>query len=204
MSLVATSKIEKLQYKEIITPSWRTMAFQPLKELYMKENELEDTSDKAFSLRHKKHEVREQARWLLWEQSRCHRRSNRLPSFIKNNDAHLNPRFQPPPNSEKPSCSMLWCSELAQNKETQVLLMEGELDTKVVLPWNCHTFPLSEEDIKHSNHPEEVVDEKGSLRPLTRLYAALSENGRAASERVPSAGETECKLSIWGQNRAKQ
>ncbi|XP_051872207.1 KAT8 regulatory NSL complex subunit 1-like protein isoform X2 [Pristis pectinata] len=205
MSLVATSKIEKLQYKEIITPSWRIMAFQPVKELHMQENELEDTSDEAFALRHKKHEVREQARWLLWEQSRCHRRSNRLSSFTKNNDEHLNPHLPPSSDSEKPYSSVRCVSELAQNEETQVLLMEGEPNAKVVLPWNCRTFPLSEEEVKHLDHPEEEsAVEKGGLRPLTRLYSALSENGRAASEGVPSAREAQCKLSVWGQNSATQ
>ncbi|XP_069790156.1 KAT8 regulatory NSL complex subunit 1-like protein isoform X2 [Narcine bancroftii] len=126
MSLVATSKIEKLQYKEIITPSWRIMAFQPLKKEHLQENELEDTSDEAFALRHKKHEVREQARWLLWEQSRCHRRGNRLSSFIKNNDEHLNPHLPPPPDSEKRYDSVRCFSELAHNEEMQVLHTEGD------------------------------------------------------------------------------
>ncbi|XP_062907579.1 KAT8 regulatory NSL complex subunit 1-like protein isoform X2 [Mobula hypostoma] len=204
MSLVATSKIEKLQYKEIITPSWRIMTFQPIMELHLQENELEDTSDEAFALRHKKHELREQAKWLLWEQSRCHRRGNRLSSFTKNNEEHLNPHLSPS-ESEKPHSSINCFSELAQNEETQELLVEREPNTKVILPWNSRTFPLCEEEMKHLNHSEEgTAVEKGASRPLTRLYSAVSENGRAASERVPSSGETQCKLSAWGQNNAKQ
>ncbi|XP_067892322.1 KAT8 regulatory NSL complex subunit 1-like protein isoform X2 [Heterodontus francisci] len=35
MSLVATSKIEKLQYKEIITPSWRIVTIKPLKDRHI-------------------------------------------------------------------------------------------------------------------------------------------------------------------------
>ncbi|KAG8124671.1 hypothetical protein E2320_019958 [Naja naja] len=34
MSLIAPSKLEKLQYKEIITPSWRIVSLKPLEKLY--------------------------------------------------------------------------------------------------------------------------------------------------------------------------
>ncbi|XP_036174967.1 KAT8 regulatory NSL complex subunit 1-like protein isoform X6 [Myotis myotis] len=39
---------------------------------------IEDLSDEVFSLRHKKYEAREQARWSLWEQSKWHRRNSSL------------------------------------------------------------------------------------------------------------------------------
>ncbi|KAM4836189.1 KAT8 regulatory NSL complex subunit 1-like protein isoform 2-T2 [Thomomys bottae] len=76
MSLVAPAKLEKLQYKEILTPSWRMVILQPLDKCNLGE-ETEDLSDEVFSLRHKKYEEREQARWSLWEQSKWHRRNSR-------------------------------------------------------------------------------------------------------------------------------
>nr|XP_020864434.1 KAT8 regulatory NSL complex subunit 1-like protein isoform X6 [Phascolarctos cinereus] len=76
MSLAAPAKLEKLQYKEILTPSWRIVDLQPLEEFHLGE-EVEDLSDEVFSLRHKKYEEREQARWSLWEQSKWHRRNSR-------------------------------------------------------------------------------------------------------------------------------
>ncbi|KAB1279131.1 KAT8 regulatory NSL complex subunit 1-like protein [Camelus dromedarius] len=124
MSLVAPAKLEKLQYKEILTPryirnkhikkqdewedwedimkegknkiatfrytkafeigfylfnSWRMVVLQPLDEYNLGE-EIEDLSDEVFSLRHKKYEEREQARWSLWEQSKWHRRNSRQTS----------------------------------------------------------------------------------------------------------------------------
>uniref|UniRef100_A0A5F8GT88 KAT8 regulatory NSL complex subunit 1 like n=1 Tax=Monodelphis domestica TaxID=13616 RepID=A0A5F8GT88_MONDO len=81
MSLVAPAKLEKLQYKEILTPSWRIVDLRPLEEFHLGE-EIEDLSDEVFSLRHKKYEEREQARWSLWEQSKWHRRNSR--SYGKN------------------------------------------------------------------------------------------------------------------------
>lgn len=77
MSLVAPSKLEKLQYKEILTPSWRVVKLQPLEKSQTDEEEIEDLSDKAFSLRHTKYEERERARWSLWEQSHWPRRNSR-------------------------------------------------------------------------------------------------------------------------------
>nr|XP_033800139.1 KAT8 regulatory NSL complex subunit 1-like protein isoform X2 [Geotrypetes seraphini] len=76
MSLVAPSKVEKLQYKEILTPSWRVVDIQPLR-LHVEEEEVEDLSDEAFSSRHECYEEKEKARWSLWEQSRWHRRNSR-------------------------------------------------------------------------------------------------------------------------------
>ncbi|XP_036110252.1 KAT8 regulatory NSL complex subunit 1-like protein isoform X1 [Molossus molossus] len=80
MSLVAPAKLEKLQYKEILTPSWRMVVLQPLDEYNIGEEEIEDLSDEVFSLRHKNYEAREQARWTLWEQSKWHRRNSRAYS----------------------------------------------------------------------------------------------------------------------------
>ncbi|XP_072340150.1 KAT8 regulatory NSL complex subunit 1-like protein isoform X1 [Scyliorhinus torazame] len=228
MSLVATSKIEKLQYKEIITPSWRIVAIKPLKG-HIQGKLLEDLSDEAFALRHKNHEKREQARWFLWEQSRCHRKGgNRLSSFSKNNDEHLNPHLPASPENENQlnySSSGCCVSEMAQSEETQDFLLEGEANAKncclfqVVLPWNCRMFPLSDEEIKCLTHSKVPITDNGGPRPLTRSYSALGAKSPAAhnqspsctgtSERVPSTGqltaeETECKLSLRGQNSAKK
>ncbi|XP_048454627.1 KAT8 regulatory NSL complex subunit 1-like protein [Rhincodon typus] len=216
MSLVATSKIEKLQYKEIITPSWRIVPIKPSKERHTPGEVLEDISDEAFSLRHKKHEKWEQARWFLWEQSKCHRRGNRSSSFSKNNDEHLNPHLPASPDIQNQlNCTSSGCcvSEVAQTEEPQDLHLEGGTNAKVVLPWNCRTFPLNDEETKHLTHPEVAVSDKVGPQPLTRSYLALSGNsptnqsptGTGSSDRVPSNGhiateEAEYKLSLWRQS----
>lgn len=56
------------------------VVLQPLDEHNADEEEIEDLSDEVFSLRHKKYEAREQARWSLWEQSKWHRRNSRAYS----------------------------------------------------------------------------------------------------------------------------
>ncbi|NXW47459.1 KANL1 protein, partial [Nyctiprogne leucopyga] len=69
MSVAATTRVEKLQYKEILTPSWREVDISALKANPDEDNEeIEDLSDAAFAARHGKCEEMERARWL-WSTS---------------------------------------------------------------------------------------------------------------------------------------
>ncbi|NXC27881.1 KANL1 protein, partial [Campylorhamphus procurvoides] len=69
MSVAATTRVEKLQYKEILTPSWREVDVSALKATPEEDNdEIEDLSDSAFAARHGKCEEMERARWL-WSTS---------------------------------------------------------------------------------------------------------------------------------------
>ncbi|NXP22741.1 KANL1 protein, partial [Scytalopus superciliaris] len=69
MSVAATTRVEKLQYKEILTPSWREVDISALKANPEEDNdEMEDLSDSAFAARHGKCEEMERARWL-WSTS---------------------------------------------------------------------------------------------------------------------------------------
>ncbi|XP_062312989.1 KAT8 regulatory NSL complex subunit 1-like protein isoform X2 [Osmerus eperlanus] len=85
MSLAATTKVEKLQYKDIITPSWRIVSTLLLKvsegeeeeekEEEEEEEEVELLCDEIFSQRHLGCEQREKLRWVSWGKSRRHRRT---------------------------------------------------------------------------------------------------------------------------------
>ncbi|NWQ80750.1 KANL1 protein, partial [Columbina picui] len=69
MSVAATTRVEKLQYKEILTPSWREVDINALKANPDEDSEeIEDLSDSAFTARHSKCEEMERARWL-WSTS---------------------------------------------------------------------------------------------------------------------------------------
>ncbi|NXC45139.1 KANL1 protein, partial [Penelope pileata] len=69
MSVAATTRVEKLQYKEILTPSWREVDVGALKAPPEEDSEeIEDLSDSAFAARHGKCEEMERARWL-WSTS---------------------------------------------------------------------------------------------------------------------------------------
>ncbi|XP_070278141.1 KAT8 regulatory NSL complex subunit 1-like protein isoform X1 [Myotis yumanensis] len=142
MSLVAPAKLEKLQYKEILTPSWRMVVLQPLDE-YNVDEEIEDLSDEVFSLRHKKYEAREQARWSLWEQSKWHRRNSRAYSKnVEGQDLLL---------KEYPNDFSSDQQGAAESPQSQDLSAHGspsvnESQETKSLWWERRAFPLKDED----------------------------------------------------------
>ncbi|XP_030630400.1 KAT8 regulatory NSL complex subunit 1 [Chanos chanos] len=78
MSVVATTRVEKLQYKEILTPSWREadVLAQPIAE--EDDNaEVEDLSDAAFSQLHQPYEEQERSRWRWTALTPAKRRGSR-------------------------------------------------------------------------------------------------------------------------------
>ncbi|NWS69307.1 KAL1L protein, partial [Crotophaga sulcirostris] len=170
MSLVAPSKLEKLQYKEILTPSWRVVELQPLERSQTDEEETEDLSDEAFSLRHMKYEERERARWSLWEQSRWPRRNSRrgrncsynshllscTRSYSRNADGrHSQDSVQK--DQQGSSCASLHCAaeplpDLTSEAHGSVCsgitqLCRESQEAKAGL-WELRVFPLKDEEVE--------------------------------------------------------
>ncbi|KAM9462812.1 KAT8 regulatory NSL complex subunit 1 isoform 2-T2 [Clarias gariepinus] len=78
MSVAATTRVEKLQYKEIITPSWRELGAFPQHLAAVGVNvEVEDLSDAACMLRHQKCEDQERNRWRWTALTPAKRRGSR-------------------------------------------------------------------------------------------------------------------------------
>ncbi|XP_057602043.1 KAT8 regulatory NSL complex subunit 1-like protein isoform X3 [Hippopotamus amphibius kiboko] len=150
MSLVAPAKLEKLQYKEILTPSWRMVVLQPLDEFNLIEEEIEDLSDEVFSLRHKKYEEKEQARWSLWEQSKWHRRNSR--AYSKNAEAQdLLLKEYPHDFSSQQHCAAESPAEPpseSQDPSTHGSPSLGQAREIKSLWWERRAFPLKNEDIE--------------------------------------------------------
>lgn len=63
-SIAATTRVEILEYKEIMTPSWRVWENGTC-QTEIKEEDVEDTSDEAYILRHSKGESEEKKRFSL-------------------------------------------------------------------------------------------------------------------------------------------
>ncbi|KAA0705926.1 NSL complex subunit 1 [Triplophysa tibetana] len=78
MSVAATTRVEKLQYKEILTPSWREVDVfaKPIAE-EEEVMEIEDLSDVAFSQLHLAYEDQERSRWSWTATSLAKRRGSR-------------------------------------------------------------------------------------------------------------------------------
>ncbi|XP_041102664.1 KAT8 regulatory NSL complex subunit 1-like [Polyodon spathula] len=108
MSMALGARVEKLQYKEILTPSWRHLdpeVLQPVdftsSEREEEEAEEADTSDETYLSRHSQWEERERSRWGSWAPSSTQRRVGR-PS--NKGDGRLTP--QPPLQSKLGLCHL--------------------------------------------------------------------------------------------------
>lgn len=107
MSVAATTRVEKLQYKEILTPSWREVNVTAS---HISEEddgvEIEDLSDAAFSQLHLPCEEQERSRWSWTSSSVAKRRGSRSYKSVDGRSTPLlggtNPST-PQPSSPDPS-----------------------------------------------------------------------------------------------------
>ncbi|NWV44382.1 KAL1L protein, partial [Grantiella picta] len=210
MSLVAPSKLEKLQYKEILTPSWRVVELQPLEKSETDEKEVEDLSDNTFSLRHTKYEERERARWSLWEQSHWPRRNSRQVSYSKNADGrhsqdtvqkdHCAADSAPDLNSEAHSSV---CSGMAP------LCRENQEEKSGL--WELRVFPLKDEEVEALLCQDQVTNQTGmssaafpSDSPCTPgIPTALPDNGYPPRKQSTQESE-DCKSVCLGSNSTRK
>ncbi|XP_052641075.1 KAT8 regulatory NSL complex subunit 1 isoform X3 [Harpia harpyja] len=173
MSVAATTRVEKLQYKEILTPSWREVDISALKVNPDEDNEeIEDLSDSAFAARHGKCEEMERARWLWSTSMPPQRRGSRS---YRSTDGRTTPQLGNPSTPQPASPDVGNChshSELSHthsprspispellsapltplsrdsmrllsSEDTRCSTPEAGLDEQAVQPWERRTFPLS-------------------------------------------------------------
>ncbi|XP_005235919.1 KAT8 regulatory NSL complex subunit 1 isoform X1 [Falco peregrinus] len=173
MSVAATTRVEKLQYKEILTPSWREVDIGALKANPDEDNEeIEDLSDSAFAARHSKCEEMERARWLWSTSMPPQRRGSRS---YRSTDGRTTPQLGNPstpqpaspdvgnchshselPHTHSPRSPIspeLLCAPLTplsrdsmrllSSEDTRCSTPEAGLDEQAVQPWERRTFPLS-------------------------------------------------------------
>ncbi|XP_016410219.1 KAT8 regulatory NSL complex subunit 1-like protein isoform X2 [Sinocyclocheilus rhinocerous] len=141
MSLFASVKVERLQYKNILTPSWRKVDISPL--LKREEDEQEEgmpeaIGDEDFFQRHQNYERREKLRWSCWDQDRRHRiRSSRKSCSsvsVRDHPAHCHPPVRSP-------VPFTWTFSTSEDSP------EASVDEKEPMqPWRRRTFPLTDED----------------------------------------------------------
>lgn len=112
MSVAATTRVEKLQYKEILTPRWRTVDIfsQPITE-EENEREVEDLSDAAFTQLHQPHEDQERSRWTWMALAPAKRRGSRSYKSVDGRTTPLlcgtNPPTPQPASPDPGHCPML-------------------------------------------------------------------------------------------------
>ncbi|XP_013813827.2 KAT8 regulatory NSL complex subunit 1 isoform X1 [Apteryx mantelli] len=173
MSVAATTRVEKLQYKEILTPSWREVDIGALKANPDEDSEeIEDLSDSAFAARHGKCEEMERARWLWSTSMPPQRRGSRS---YRSTDGRTTPQLGNPSTPQPASPDVGNCHSHAElshtysprspispellsapltplsrdsmrllsSEDTRCSTPEAGLDEQAVQPWERRTFPLS-------------------------------------------------------------
>ncbi|XP_028605798.2 KAT8 regulatory NSL complex subunit 1-like isoform X2 [Podarcis muralis] len=175
MSMAAATRVEKLQYKEILTPSWRMVDLKELKTSGEVDSELEDISDETYLNHHQKYEELERARWDSWAGSISHRRGNRSsnradgrwipqpgsPDATSHNLNHLQ-YANSPMGSLSPELSNVLQpllikgrgrNSLSFSEDTSFSFSEMDEDIQNVQPWEPRTFPLSDTEYKALQDP---------------------------------------------------
>ncbi|XP_059829785.1 KAT8 regulatory NSL complex subunit 1-like isoform X1 [Hypanus sabinus] len=175
MSMAAAARVEKLQYKEILTPSWRIADIEQSKQqsCILEDDQYEEMSDEAFLSRHSKCEEMERSRWCLWSSSSSVRRGSRssnkadgrsTPQPQQTNTQPASPdsgyhllneaSFTGPVSPE--ACSSV--SSFSSKDRTRVLSFSEDTrsstpevtdeEVQMVQPWEPRIFPLSAEDLE--------------------------------------------------------
>lgn len=183
MSVAATTRVEKLQYKEILTPSWREVDLQSLKGSPDEENEeIEDLSDAAFAALHAKCEEMERARWLWTTSVPPQRRGSRS---YRSSDGRTTPQLgsanpsTPQPASPDVSSSHS-LSEFSHGQSPRSPI-SPELHSAPLTPVARDTLRhLTSEDTRCST-PELGLDEQ-SVQPWERRTFPLAYSPQAECE----------------------
>lgn len=146
-SIASSTRLEKLEYKEIITPSWRQVEGAGIEEarespkpqetgMQEQDDVEEHLSDQTFARRHNRSELTEKKRFLNFISGSNHRKRTRPQSATLSEspgpggEANLT---SPPPSRR---------ATIASPTPTELELLR----LPEVLPWQPRTFPLNTED----------------------------------------------------------
>ncbi|XP_061580492.1 KAT8 regulatory NSL complex subunit 1-like protein isoform X2 [Cololabis saira] len=181
---VMPAKVEKLQYKDILTPSWREVDAVTEVEAEEEEWQLEDLGDEVFAQRHLALEQKEKLRWSSSEMRKCCRPAIRSVSRLSGSGSGVCTSGEE--SSAEWSRGQLDSDEQLQSEEW--LIQE---------PWDPRAFPL---DADH--YPSELSDEAGELpsgwTDCTSTFHT-SKNSSSHNTSVQSAGAT---LPPHGQRKS--
>ncbi|KAA8588272.1 hypothetical protein FQN60_001466 [Etheostoma spectabile] len=177
---MSLAKVEKLQYKDILTPSWRVVDTSSLnseaeKEEGNEEGQVEDLTNKVFSLRHLDLEQREKLRWPSLGKRKCCRLPKRSGSRLSGSGGGMC-------TSGEESSVELSCAQLDTDEQ------QSSEEWLPQTPWDPRVFPLGEdeEDALHSDNREQV--------PLGWLEcsaaSSTSKNSNSHLSPAPSSGAT--------------
>lgn len=172
---MSLTKVEKLQYKDILTPSWRMVDSSSLMNTGEKRDteteEVEDLSDEVFVRRHLAFEQRERRVRSSWEKRKCFRRSNRSGSRLSGSGGGLC-------TSGEESSVELSCAQLDTDDQ------QSPEDRLPQTPWEARVFPLDHDEEKNL-----LYDNLENI-PLSGSICCLSNNSMSQLSPAQSSGAT--------------
>ncbi|KAG6938295.1 KAT8 regulatory NSL complex subunit 1 [Chelydra serpentina] len=181
MSVAATTRVEKLQYKEILTPSWREVDISALKVNPDEDNEeIEDLSDSAFAALHAKCEEMERARWLWSTSLPPQRRGSRS---YRSADGRTTPQLGNPSTPQPPSPDVGNCHSHSEFSHTHSPRspVSPELHSAPLTPVSRDSMRLLSSEDTRCSTPESGLDEQ-AVQPWERRYFPLSYNPKPECE----------------------
>ncbi|XP_052053191.1 KAT8 regulatory NSL complex subunit 1 isoform X4 [Apodemus sylvaticus] len=196
MSVAATTRVEKLQYKEILTPSWREVDPQSLKGSPDEENEeIEDLSDAAFAALHAKCEEMERARWLWTTSVPPQRRGSRS---YRSSDGRTTPQL----GSANPSTPQPASPDVSSSHSLSEF-SHGQSPRSPISP-ELHSAPLTpvaRDSLRHlasedtrCSTPELGLDEQ-SVQPWERRTFPLAYSPQAECDEQLDAQDTAARCT---------
>ncbi|XP_035995389.1 KAT8 regulatory NSL complex subunit 1-like protein isoform X1 [Fundulus heteroclitus] len=192
---VSLSKVEKLPYKDILTPSWRVVDIQGLTATKAGDDkkrvpcrvQIEDLGDEVFARRHRALEQREKRRWSSWEKRKRCRPSTRSGSRLSSSGGGMCTSGEE--SSVEWSCAQLDSDEQPRSEEWLPRA-----------PWESRVFPLDEHEEAALLSDEEKIPsgwtESSCMSFSSKSSISHSSPTQSACTPLPSSGQnTTCTSS---------
>ncbi|XP_051259897.1 KAT8 regulatory NSL complex subunit 1-like protein [Dicentrarchus labrax] len=187
---MSVAKVEKLQYKDILTPSWRVVDTPSLinreaeKEEDNEEGQVEDLIDEVFAQRHLALEQTEKLRWSSWGKRKCCSRPKRSGSRLSGSGGGMC-------TSGEESSVELSCAQLDTDEQ------QSSEEWLPQTPWEPRAFPLDENEEALLSYNLEEVPSEWSEWSSASLTSKNSNShlspARSSGATLPSGGQSKSR-----------
>ncbi|XP_075683946.1 KAT8 regulatory NSL complex subunit 1-like isoform X2 [Rhinoderma darwinii] len=197
MSMAAAARVEKLQYKEILTPSWREL--DPSEQSTLEEDpQLEDLSDDSYLTRHSANEDLERSRWDSWSTAVPQRRGSRSSN---KSDGRWTPQpssnsqgsFQQPPS---PDIGFQSLNDVPLNLSSAATDNQEPYSAVQCLSDHSRTRVLSWSEDTRSSTPEIPDEEEQTVPPWESRSFPLSDRDRHDLQDLPVTAPSRGKIKL--------
>ncbi|KAG9472016.1 hypothetical protein GDO78_021598 [Eleutherodactylus coqui] len=186
MSMAAAARVEKIQYKEILTPSWRVL--EPSEQTTLEvDPQLEDLSDETYQNRHGEYEDVERSRWDSWTSAVPQRRGSRSSN---KSDGRWTP--QPSSNSQgsfqqpaSPDIGFHSLNDIPLTLSSAAIDNQEPYSTVQCLSIHSRTRGLSWSEDTRSSTPEIPDEEEQIIAPWESRSFPLSDQDHCALQNLP-------------------